>query len=250
MRDADVFVLMHIAHRMLHSDAALPATSLKAVVKNRLLREYAASPAKLRIMIAGHPSLKPTMGGKEMASIVDAPSYRAGMFDLQVLVEYCDVNAVIVPPGWILPSPRAMLRLVRPRSSRHRGAEKQSFDLVGPASGPTTPGLGNQSRGVVRLPARDASKQHVVLQERSDGGYDAILDVVNSSRLLFDREHLEILIKHSSRRASFVWRAAVAAQPDVSIGDAVKAPGNGGKPKRQPSAGGQRRLKVVPPARP
>jgi hypothetical protein len=95
MPNVDVLALLHLAHRMLHTDAPVPFRSLVDVLRDRIVADARADPAALRAALRGHPTLDPSWTPTRLADAVGRPGYRAGLYDVEVLAPFCDINVVV-----------------------------------------------------------------------------------------------------------------------------------------------------------
>jgi hypothetical protein len=96
--DVDVLAIMHLVHRMLHTDAPVPFASCANIVRDKLAADGTVSKDDLAKTLASHPTLR----GKTLAAAIDAvgsSGYRGGAYDVEALSHYLDVNVVILRSG-------------------------------------------------------------------------------------------------------------------------------------------------------
>ena len=100
--NVDVFAIMGLANRMLHTDAPVPRDSMLNVVKQRMLQDARRDVKgwrKALFAMGGHPTFSRTKSNITVKDAVDAvgkPGYRGGVYDVAALAHYCDINVVVV----------------------------------------------------------------------------------------------------------------------------------------------------------
>jgi hypothetical protein len=158
IRNVLLFPAVHLAHRLLRSDASMPFQSLIEAVRNSLSREYARDRSRLlqRLKDQGHPSLG-RLGKDAGLDAVLAPTrtlaYVPHLYDLEVLADACDVPIVVVPAEG---SNDAVLRFrshggrLGPQALVLR-RQNDAFDLLLPPESDDGSGLLFSSKDVDRL---------------------------------------------------------------------------------------------------
>jgi hypothetical protein len=97
MVDVDVHSLIYLAHRMLHTDAVVPFKSMVDVLRDRIVSDARQDLPALRKALTHHPSLgNRSWSPAELADAVGKPGYRAGVYDIEVLAPFCDINVALI----------------------------------------------------------------------------------------------------------------------------------------------------------